>query len=146
MHPMPTEMLVPLIDRPEEMKELLENPRNEMWAHRARSVLGKETWEKRCLPLWTGTGRTEMSDREWLKRSKEILVRRGGGGVGDRQLWCEFCAMVGWDVEEETMLEGVSVVDAKGKRRASDESLQSASSGSMSSIAESDDEGIMTGR
>ena len=43
--------------------------------------------------------------------------------------------MVGWDVADEIALEEDNV-EGKAKRKASDESLQSASSGVMSSIAE----------
>lgn len=100
MEPMAPQMLVPLMDRPAEMAELLAHRSNRDWASLVRRTVGDKLYKAHCLPLWTGTDRRSLPDREWLRRSKELLVRKSCGGCTDGRLWSEFCAMVGWDESE----------------------------------------------
>ncbi|KAF8539970.1 hypothetical protein BDD12DRAFT_804858 [Trichophaea hybrida] len=97
MELMAPSMLVPLVDRSDEMSELLKHPVNESWIHLVQNTIGRDVYENKCIPLWTKTDRNQMSDSEWLKMSKLLLSKKGCGGICDGRLWHEFCGMVGWD-------------------------------------------------
>ncbi|RPB05439.1 hypothetical protein L873DRAFT_1825185 [Choiromyces venosus 120613-1] len=105
MEPCSPQMLVPLVDRPQEMRELLEHRSNKDWASLVRRTFGEKLYKAQCLPLWIETDRPSMPDREWLRRSKDLLMRKACGGCTDGRLWSEFCAMVGWDESEAEMEE-----------------------------------------
>jgi hypothetical protein len=96
MAPMAPLMLVPLIDRPVEMAELLDHRANKRWANMVNHSVGDDKYKNQCLPLWTGTSRSRCPDIAWLKRSKDLLVSKSCGGNKDMRLWSEFCDMVGW--------------------------------------------------
>ncbi|KAA8901372.1 hypothetical protein FN846DRAFT_754029, partial [Sphaerosporella brunnea] len=134
MEPMAPSMLVPLVDRCEEMQDLLAHLANQAWVKLVQNTISAETYEQKCLRLWTETSREQMPDLEWLMRSKALLSKKGCGGICDGRLWNEFCGMVGWDsgapLEEIDML----------RHRESRESLDSTSSGKMSSIAEEEEQ------
>ncbi|CAZ82855.1 unnamed protein product [Tuber melanosporum] len=106
MDPYALQMLVPLVDRPQEMRELLERGSNKAWASLVRRTFGEKLYKAQCLPLWTETDRWTMPDREWLRRTKDLLMRKACGGCTDGRLWSGFCAMVGWDESEIEMEEG----------------------------------------
>lgn len=106
MAPMAPLMLVPLIDRPVEMAELIEHYANKRWVNQVKHTVGDDVYKNQCLPLWTETGRNKLPDIAWLKRSKDLLVANSCGGNRDPRLWSEFCDMVGWsegeiELEEE---------------------------------------------
>lgn len=90
-------MLIPLVDRSDEMSELLKHPANESWIHLAQNTIGRDIYENKCTPLWTKTNRDQVPDSEWLKTSQKLLTKKGCGGICDGRLWHEFCGMVGWD-------------------------------------------------
>ncbi|PWW71992.1 hypothetical protein C7212DRAFT_229415, partial [Tuber magnatum] len=95
-HMEPPQMLVPLADRPREMRELLGQRSGKDWACLVRRTFGEKLYKAQCLPLWTETDRPTMPDREWLRQTKDLLMRKTRGGSTDGRLWSEFCAMVGW--------------------------------------------------
>lgn len=105
MAPMAPLMLVPLIDRPVEMTELLDHRANKRWVNLVKHSVGDDKYKNQCLPLWTGTSRSRCPDIAWLKRSKELLVTKSCGGNKDVRLWSEFCDMVGWS-ETDIDLDG----------------------------------------
>ena len=142
MQPVSPQMLVPLLDpRSKEMAELLAHPANASWTHLGRNMLGSDVWDNRCLPLWTGTDRAQVSDAGWLRQSRDLLLQsspsspaHGGNGVYGR-LWHEFCGMVGWDSGAADPAEEGQGSDKMDVRpRLSRESLK------MSSIAEEEPE------
>lgn len=96
MAPMAPLMLVPLIDRPIEMAELLDHRANKRWVNLVKHSVGDEKYKNQCLPLWTGTSRSRCPDIAWLRRSKDLLITKSCGGNKDGRLWSEFCDMVGW--------------------------------------------------
>lgn len=96
MAPMAPLMLVPLIDRPVEMAELLDHRANKRWVGLVKHSVGDEQYRNQCLPLWTGTSRSRCPDIAWLRRSKDLLITKSCGGNKDGRLWSEFCDMVGW--------------------------------------------------
>lgn len=96
MAPMAPLMLVPLIDRPVEMAELLDHRANKRWVNLVKHSVGDEKYKNQCLPLWTGTSRSRCPDIAWLRRSKDLLITKSCGGNKDGRLWSEFCDMVGW--------------------------------------------------
>lgn len=145
IQPVSPHMLVPLLDpRSKEMAELLAHPANASWTHLGRNMLGSDVWDNRCLPLWTGTDRAQVSDASWLRQSRDLLQpppsspsspAHGGSGVCDGRLWREFCGMVGWDSGAADPAEEGQGSDKKDVRpRLSRESLK------MSSIAEEEPE------
>lgn len=88
LQPCASDMLVPLLHRHLEMKELIEsNP-----AHfcRLRNALGTRQFVK-CLDLWTETTRAEKSDLEWLSQSQGLLRSHDN--------WALWCEVVGWDYQ-----------------------------------------------
>ncbi|KAJ6260195.1 hypothetical protein Dda_4419 [Drechslerella dactyloides] len=87
MHAMPRGMLLPLPDRNAEMKHLLDH--NAVLRDQIRRRLGDDRFSQ-ATDLWTRTRRTEVSDHEWLRRSRWFLK-------GDERLWNEWAMMVGWD-------------------------------------------------
>lgn len=95
LHAMPKSMLLPMPDRVSEMKYLMDQNKGLM--QQIRRALGEEQYAM-ALDLWTRTRRTEVSDHEWLRRSKYFLVERMND---DRRLWGEFCGMVGWDYSRD---------------------------------------------
>ncbi|KAI5818199.1 hypothetical protein BZA77DRAFT_307591 [Pyronema omphalodes] len=96
IRPCAPSMLIPLMDRAQEMRELLRHPRNQEWIELGNMALGEKQWRE-CEELWTGKDRQELGDMEWLKESRRLLEPPGCGGVCDGRLWHEFCGMVGWD-------------------------------------------------
>lgn len=105
-------IMVPLIDRPEEMKDLLSNGHNSQLQSLLKSALGPKNFDK-AVKLWTevprrngGSGRgspnkddksgtiNAMDDPEWLLETRRLLV---SGLHGDKVLWHQWCNMVGWD-------------------------------------------------
>ncbi|KAF3931242.1 hypothetical protein ABW19_dt0208911 [Dactylella cylindrospora] len=95
LHMMPKNMLLPLPDRNAEMKHLLEH--NKSLTNQIRRALGEEQFAI-VNDLWTRTRRSEVSDHEWLRRSRYFLVdRTGGGAAAGERVWSEWCMMVGWD-------------------------------------------------
>jgi hypothetical protein len=134
MEPMAPTMLVPLVDRCAEMKELLEHPANREWTKLVQNTIGVEDYEKKCLPLWTETSREVMPDLEWLMRSKAVLSKKGCGGICDGRLWIEFCGMVGWDAGAP-----LEEIDALRRRQSRESLVSTGSSGKMSSIAEEEE-------
>ncbi|TGZ79791.1 hypothetical protein EX30DRAFT_396853 [Ascodesmis nigricans] len=90
-------MLIPLIDRPGEMAELLANPHNRPWVKMVVRAIGEERYKEEGEGLWVRTGRETIGDREWLRRSRALLREVGAEGWRDERLWREFCGMVGWD-------------------------------------------------
>lgn len=136
MEPCAPQMLVPLVNRRQEMRELLEHRSNKDWASLVRRTFGEKLYKAQCLPLWTETGRRTMPDREWLRRTKDLLTHKTRGGCVDGRLWSEFCAMVGWDesgieMEEEWAKNGHS---RSPRTRSHDSSPQ------MNAILEAEDE------
>ncbi|RVD82254.1 uncharacterized protein DFL_006686 [Arthrobotrys flagrans] len=87
LHMMPKSMLLPLPDRNAEMKHLLTH--NSQLAGQIRRRLGEDRYSQ-AFDLWTRTRRSEVSDHEWLRRSKWFLQM-------DERLWNEWTMMVGWD-------------------------------------------------
>lgn len=81
-----SEMLVPLLHRHLEMKELIAT--NPARFARLRNAFGKEVYDK-CTSLWTTTTRAEMNDLDWLKETQRLIK-----GQDNWTLWCE---VVGWD-------------------------------------------------
>jgi len=137
MEPMAPQMLVPLMDRPTEMLELLEHRSNRDWASLVRRTVGDKLYKAQCLPLWTETDRRSLPDREWLRRSKELLIRKSCGGCTDGRLWSEFCAMVGWDESEIEMEEEWARSYSYNSRRSTS---RESGSPQMKAILEAEDE------
>ncbi|KAF8252361.1 hypothetical protein K440DRAFT_633653 [Wilcoxina mikolae CBS 423.85] len=133
MEPIAPSMLVPLVDRSDEMSELLKHPANESWIHLVQNTIGRDVYENKCISLWTKTDRDQMSDSEWLKMSKKLLSKKGCGGICDNRLWHEFCGMVGWD-SGSVIFEDEDDYEESSMRRPSREGL--VLSGEMGSIAE----------
>jgi hypothetical protein len=136
IEPLAPSMLIPLINRPKEVADLLEHNANKPWTKMVQNTLGMEVYEKECLPLWVESGRKAMPDLQWLRRSKQLLTGGGCDGIVDEGLWNEFCGMVGWDCSDISLDEQGMVT----RRRASCESFKSNGSGKMSSIAEEEEE------
>ncbi|KAI5855819.1 hypothetical protein BZA05DRAFT_389755 [Tricharina praecox] len=136
MEPMAPSMLVPLVDRNEEMADLLGHHANAAWVKLVQGTIGADVYSSQCVPLWTATSRREMSDSKWLKKSKNLLETKGCGGICDGRLWNEFCGMVGWDMSSPLHGEGRDDGDRMLRSRGSRDSLGSTSSGKMSSIIE----------
>ena len=136
MEPAAPSMLVPLVDRDQEMADLLGHPANAAWVKLLQGTIGPDVYNLQCVPLWTATSRREMPDVKWLKRSKNLLETKGCGGICDGRLWNEFCGMVGWDMGSPLLGEEEADEDRQLRSRGSRESLHSTSSGKMSSIAE----------
>ncbi|KAF3133862.1 hypothetical protein TWF703_006576 [Orbilia oligospora] len=105
LHMMPKSMLLPLPDRNAEMKHLLTH--NSQLAGQIRRRLGEERYSQ-AFDLWTRTRRSEVSDHEWLRRSKWFLQM-------DERLWNEWTMMVGWDHSVDL------TKDEKGEKRGVDE-------------------------
>jgi len=138
MEPYTSQMLVPLVDRPQEMRELLGHRSNKDWASLVRRTFGEKLYKSQCLPLWTETSRRTMPDREWLKRTKDLLTHKTRGGYTDGRLWSEFCAMVGWD---ESGVEMEEEWTKNGRSRSSQTRSHSHdSSPQMNAILEAEDE------
>ncbi|KAI5791659.1 hypothetical protein DFH27DRAFT_613870 [Peziza echinospora] len=108
LYEVPQDMLVPLLDRPSDMKRLLEHHSCDRQLQTLRNVVGADVYENKLLPLWTGTDRKDVSDAEWLWRTKVLILKAAGGegGVGAREekLWGDFCDLVGFD-EEDTSID-----------------------------------------
>ncbi|KAI5799977.1 hypothetical protein EDC01DRAFT_648384 [Geopyxis carbonaria] len=141
LQPMTPTMLVPLIDRSEEMRDLLAHPANKRWAKMAENSIGSDKYYSRCIPLWTQTSRGNLPDVAWLQRSRELLTTTCGGGFLDARLWNEFCGMVGWD-EDEELLDSHNHHPRSWHRRNSSGSMVSDSSGAMSSIMEEEADNV----
>ncbi|KAF3914225.1 hypothetical protein AA313_de0201609 [Arthrobotrys entomopaga] len=105
LHMMPKNMLLPLPDRNAEMKHLLDH--NALLNSQIRRRLGEERYAA-AVDLWTRTRRSEVSDHEWLRRSRYFLQ-------GDEKLWNEWALMVGWDFSRDLTR------DEKGERRGVEE-------------------------
>ncbi|EWC47603.1 hypothetical protein DRE_03223 [Drechslerella stenobrocha 248] len=91
LHAMPRGMLLPLPDRNAEMKHLLDH--NAGLRDQIRRRLGDDKFSH-ALDLWTHTRRSELSDHEWLRRSRWFLK-------ADERLWNEWAMMVGWDHSQD---------------------------------------------
>lgn len=94
--------LVPLMDRPGEMSELLKHRYNQAWVQAVIYQVGKDVYEKEVLPLWTGTSRDTVSDREWLRKSRDLLIPSGDH---NSKTWCTFKNVVGWPGEDKELEE-----------------------------------------
>jgi len=140
MEPMAPTMLIPLVDRPDEMRDILHHPANRTWVKLAQRVVGPETYQTECLPLWVETPRHRLPDMEWLRRTKGFLWKKGCGGIGDRRLWNEFCDMVGWNPGENIGDDGEDSEDIRLGREKSQESMNSDTSAKMLPIAEEEEE------
>ncbi|KAF3910566.1 hypothetical protein ABW21_db0202260 [Orbilia brochopaga] len=119
---MPRGMLLPLPDRNGEMRHLLDH--NARLREQIRRRLGDDRFTQ-ATELWTHTRRSEVSDHEWLRRSKWFLK-------GDERLWNEWAMMVGWDHSgdlEKDESGAVRPVEAYVER-----------SGHMASLAEGEEE------
>ena len=100
----PQDMLVPLLDRPKDMKGLLSHSSCDRSLHILKNVIGEKEFDEKLMKLWTETGRKEVSDAEWLWRTKSIILRGGGrDATREWKLWGDFCAMVGFDEEDESI-------------------------------------------
>lgn len=139
LEPMAPSMLVPLVDRNEEMADLLGHPANAAWVKLARRTIGPDVYDSQCVPLWTATSRREMPDLKWLKKSKSLLETKGCGGICDGRLWSEFCGMVGWEMGSPLLDEDEADEDGRLRSRSSHESIGSTSSSKMISIAEEEE-------
>lgn len=82
------EMLVPLLHRHLEMKELIDC--NSAHFCRLRNAVGTRQFVK-CLDLWTETTRAEKSDHEWLRLSQELLRTH--------ENWALWCEVIGWNYQ-----------------------------------------------
>ncbi|KAF3911425.1 hypothetical protein ABW20_dc0103980 [Dactylellina cionopaga] len=122
LHMMPKNMLLPLPDRNAEMKHLLEH--NHRLNSQIRRRLGDERYSQ-AFDLWTRTRRSEISDHEWLRRSKWFLK-------GDEKMWNEWAMMVGWDHSRDLNK------DEKGEVRGVDEYADKM--GHMECLEEGDEE------
>ncbi|KAK6535473.1 hypothetical protein TWF694_001929 [Orbilia ellipsospora] len=105
LHMMPKNMLLPLPDRNAEMKHLLDH--NALLISQIRRRLGEEKYAA-AVDLWTRTRRSEVSDHEWLRRSRYFLQC-------DEKLWNEWALMVGWDFSRDLTR------DEKGEKRGVEE-------------------------
>lgn len=86
IQPCDSEMLVPLLHRHLEMKELIET--NSAHFSRLRNAVGTRQFVK-CLDLWTETTRAEKADVDWLKESQHLLRSHDN--------WALWCEVIGWD-------------------------------------------------
>jgi len=89
----PKDVHVALMDRPLEMKELLEY--NTKLASTIKLAMGEAIYNK-AVNLWCQTRRDKMSDLEWLCRSKLLFNEKGAAG-GAGYLWTEWSQMVGYE-------------------------------------------------
>ncbi|EPS44880.1 hypothetical protein H072_1124 [Dactylellina haptotyla CBS 200.50] len=108
LHMMPKNMLLPLPDRNGEMKHLLDH--NAKLAAQIKRRLGEAKYAA-AVDLWTHTRRSEVSDHEWLRRSRYFLQ-------SDEKLWNEWAMMVGWDFSRDL------TKDEKGEVRGVEEYAQ----------------------
>ncbi|KAF8460279.1 hypothetical protein BDZ91DRAFT_426906 [Kalaharituber pfeilii] len=106
LYEVPSDMMVPLLDRSNDMKRLLSHRSCDRSLHILKNVLGDEVFEGKLMKLWTETDRKEVSDAEWLWRTKSLILQGTAGGDGCREwkLWGDFCAMVGFD-EDDTSID-----------------------------------------
>jgi len=133
--PMPVDMLVPLVDRPTEMAELLAHPTNRRLGSMIEHAVGKECYKNKLLPLWTKTGREEVYDMEWLRQSKKMLMKKSHDG----RVWREFCGMVGWDEVVPLDVDHAAFTPRGVTKRQSTESMGSQAI-QMNIITEEDEE------
>jgi len=131
LEPMAASMLVPLINRENEMSDLLAHPSNRSWVGLVEHAVGKDIYKTQCLHLWCKSSRKDLSDIEWLRCSKKLLTKSY-----DNRLWRDFCGMVGWD-EEEIPLE---VEQSSSGKKISSDSLRSVASANMNAIKEEPEE------
>lgn len=89
----PKDVHAALMDRPLEMKELLEF--NTKLASTIKLAMGEATYDK-AVNLWCQTRRDKMSDLEWLCRSKLLFNESGAG-----DLWTEWSQMIGYENDLE---------------------------------------------
>lgn len=106
LYEVPQDMLVPLLDRANDMKGLLSHRSCDRSLHILRNVIGDEAFDGKLMKLWTETDRKEVSDAEWLWKTKSIIMQAAGDGDRTREwkLWGDFCNMVGFD-EEDTSID-----------------------------------------
>lgn len=99
---MPAEMLVPLLDRPKDMSNLVKHPCRTRFMQILKNSLGDDVFENQLLKIWLEADRNQMSDAEWLWKTKLIILQRAGAGSAcrDGKLWGDFCDMVGWDEDD----------------------------------------------
>jgi hypothetical protein len=93
-------MLLPLLNRPSDMADLLNHPKNAQFFSLVKNALGEEAFSK-CRKLWCecpreahSEGEWAFPDLDWLLRSRALLVK---GCEDDRRLWSEWCRIVGWE-------------------------------------------------
>jgi len=106
LYEVPQDMMVPLLDRPNDMKRLLSHRSCDRSLHILRNIIGDEAFDGKLMKLWTETDRKEVSDAEWLWKTKSIILQAAGDGDRTREwkLWGDFCNMVGFD-EEDTSID-----------------------------------------
>lgn len=106
LYEVPQDMMVPLLDRPNDMKRLLSHRSCDRSLHILRNIIGDEAFDNKLMKLWTETDRKEVSDAEWLWKTKSIIMQAAGEGDRTREwkLWGDFCEMVGFD-EEDTSID-----------------------------------------
>lgn len=102
----PQDLMVPLLNRPMDMKGLLSHS---SWSRSLvilKNVIGEEAFDGKLMKLWTETDRKDVPDAEWLWRTKSIIMQAAGDGDRTREwkLWGDFCEMVGFD-EEDTSID-----------------------------------------
>lgn len=108
------EMLVPLLHRHLEMKQLMAC--NTTQFERLKTSIGTEKF-KQIEHVWVNVTRAEMDDNEWLSITRKFLPTRPD--------WSLFCEMVGWDQTSQLFL--TPVATPVRERRRSTTSLQESS-------------------
>lgn len=106
LYEVPQDMMVPLLDRANDMKKLLSHRSCDRSLHILKNVIGDDAFDNKLMKLWTETDRKEVSDAEWLWKTKSIILQAAGDGDRTREwkLWGDFCEMVGFD-EEDTSID-----------------------------------------
>lgn len=106
LYEVPQDLMVPLLNRPMDMKGLLSHPSRSRSLVILKNVIGEEAFDGKLMKLWTETDRKDVPDAEWLWKTKSIIMQAAGDGDRTREwkLWGDFCEMVGFD-EEDTSID-----------------------------------------
>jgi len=90
-------------DRCAEMSRLLAHPGQKNWVDQMIYHLGRPVYDKELVQLWTTVSRQEMPDREWLRKTREMLTWYTDGASNHE--WEEFKEVVGWPGDDNNLLE-----------------------------------------
>ena len=97
MQPCEEAMLVPLLHRHQEMKQLISA--NPVQFVRLQSSLSQQVYNE-LLHLWTEVTRADMGDNDWLVKTRKLLEGRSSPN------WSMWCDMVGFCEQAHPLVSG----------------------------------------